>query len=325
MIGERRRDHDHEAPRGPLLVLELAAPLDEIPGGQLSRRRPSCCCASATKLPTSRPRTFVWTTSRRWPLSWLTASGPCDRADVGDARERHLLAAGGRQQELPDRAPGRRAPRPGSAPRRRTGAGRRGSRWRSRRRWPSPRARARPRRSGRTGPSVARSTSICTCAAPESTSTCRSAAPRTLSSTARISSPTRSRVAGVGPEHLDRHVRLDAGDDLVEAHGHGLGEVAGDPRHLGERCRHVLDQLLLRPAALPLVDGVEVHVDVALVDAHGLGGHVGTADLRDDLPHLGEAPDDLLDARRDGRRLLERDGRAACGSRPGSHPRRGAA
>ncbi len=48
----------------------------------------------------------------------------------------------------------------------------------------------------------ARSTSIWTWAAPESTSTCRSAAPRTLSSTARISSPTRSRVAGSGPKTL---------------------------------------------------------------------------------------------------------------------------
>ena len=31
--------------------------------------------ASATKLPMSRPRTFVWTTSRRSPFSWLIASG----------------------------------------------------------------------------------------------------------------------------------------------------------------------------------------------------------------------------------------------------------
>ena len=115
-------------------------------------------------------------------------------------------------------------------------------------------------------------------------------------------SPSRSSVGGVGPEHLHRDVGLHARDHLVEAHGHRLGEVARRrPASSASASAMRVDQLLLGPAARPLVDRVQVHVDVALVDAHRLGGEVGPADLGDDLLHLGEAPEDLLDARRDGR------------------------
>ena len=40
---------------------------------------------------------------------------------------------------------------------------------------------------------------------------------------------------GVGAEDLDRHVRLDPGDDLVEPHRHRLGEVHRKSGNLRER------------------------------------------------------------------------------------------
>ncbi len=46
---------------------------------------------------------------------------------------------------------------------------------------------------------------------------------------------------------------------------------------------------LSRPV-VHVVDGMQADVDVALVDAHGLGGQVGPADLGDHLADLRETP-----------------------------------
>ena len=69
------RHDQHQPPRGALLILELAAIFDEVPGRQ--RHVLSIFDrTSATKLPRSRLRTFDMTTMRRWPSSRSTFTGP---------------------------------------------------------------------------------------------------------------------------------------------------------------------------------------------------------------------------------------------------------
>ena len=58
---------------------------------------------------------------------------------------------------------------------------------------------------------------------------------------------------------------------------------------------------------------VQVHVHVALVDAHGFGGEIGTTHLGDDLSHFRELPDDGFEARGDVGRFANGDrGQLAC-------------
>ena len=321
---ERGRDHDHEPPRGPLLVLELPAPLDEVAGGQLHRGghpllrlgHEAADVAAAHVRLDDEPA-----------LAALVVDGlrALDRADVGDARRAAPSRRPGRSAGAGRGAPGRRAPRPGSAPRRRSAAGRRGSRWRWRRRSPSPRARARPRRSGRTGrsgPGRRRSAPGRPRRAPRPAGRPRRAPCRAPPGSR---SPTRSSVAGSGPKTLTATSAFTPETTSSRRMAMGWVKLQATPGISASAAAmwsmsSSFDQPLFHSS-----DGVEVHVDVALVDAHGLGGHVGPADLGDDLLHLGEAPDDLLDPRRDGRRLLERDRTGACASRRGSPPRRGGA
>ncbi len=125
---ERQRDHDDQPLHGALLVLELAAPLQVIPRRAASTRPSSLRCASATKLPTSRPRTLRL--HHEPPLAVLVVDrlGPADdgharpRCPAGPARRRARSAAG------PRAWPGRRGWHPGTGRRRRTAASRRGSR-----------------------------------------------------------------------------------------------------------------------------------------------------------------------------------------------------
>ena len=118
----------------------------------------------------------------------------------------------------------------------------------------------------------------------------------------------------VGPEDLHRHVRLDPGDDFVEAHRHRLGEVHRETGNLRQRGGQRVDQFLLGTPALPVVLGVEQHVDVPLVDAHRLGGEIRAAHLGDDVRDLVELGEQLpLDARRDLDGLLERHRRQLPG------------
>ena len=102
---------------------------------------------------------------------------------------------------------------------------------------------------------------------------------------------------GVGPEDLHRHVRLDPGNDFVEAHRHRLGEVHREAGNFRERCRHRIDQLLLRTPAVPVVVGMKQHVHVTLIDAHGLGGEIRPAHLGNDLRHFVELGEQLRSTR----------------------------
>lgn len=99
---------------------------------------------------------------------------------------------------------------------------------------------------------------------------------------------------GIFAEDLDGDIGLDAADGLVEAHGHGLGEVV---RHAGdgfEGDAHLGDEFLFG-GDFPLFLGVEDDVDVGFEDAHLIRCQIGTADLGDDAFDFGEGEEGLFD------------------------------
>ena len=70
----------------------------------------------------------------------------------------------------------------------------------------------------------------------------------------------------------------------------GCVKLVVKPGTLAERLRHGVDELFLGAPGLPRLDRMELHVHVALVDAHRLGREVRTPELRDHLSHFREAP-----------------------------------
>jgi hypothetical protein len=79
---------------------------------------------------------------------------------------------------------------------------------------------------------------------------------------------------------LDRHVRTDAGDQLVGAHLDGLGELVVAARDFLGRRLQLFHQLGLGLARVgPLVAGLEHQEGVGHRRRHRIGGHLGGADL----------------------------------------------
>ena len=113
--GERQRDDDARAARVARCWFSNWPPqVDVVARRQRHRAAPVVCCASATKLPTSRPRTLVCTTSRRSPFSWVMASGRTRLVrSRATRRQRNPLAAGRGQRQAPESRRGRRAVRRG--------------------------------------------------------------------------------------------------------------------------------------------------------------------------------------------------------------------
>ena len=229
---EDQRHDDPQALHGPLLILELAAVRHVVALRRDCTLPATSRCTSAANPPRSRPRTLLCTITIRSPFSWLISSGP------STTRTRATWDNGtpppGRrvEQQLPDRL--RRAA---------IGFGEAHddgeslpavddlARLRATDALPGPH-RARPTDAGRSGPGAGRSISTSTCMAPALTSTETSSAPAYLgddvADLARLALQHREIVA----EHLDAQLGADAGDGLVEAHGHGRGEVVVDARDL---------------------------------------------------------------------------------------------
>ncbi len=112
----------------------------------------------------------------------------------------------------------------------------------------------------------------------------------------------------VGAEDLEGQVAARAGDGLVHAHFHGLGELVGDAGDFVERVGQPVGELLLGvEVAAPGRGGIEVDVGVGFVHAHGFRGEVGPAHLGDDRGDLRERADGFVDLVLDLDRLGERD------------------
>ncbi len=106
-------------------------------------------------------------------------------------------------------------------------------------------------------------------------------------------------------EYLDGQIGFHAGHGLVEPHGHWLGKVVANAGNLRERFVHGIDEFFFGVEPFPLVSWGEGNIDIAFVNAHGLGGKVGAADL--------------------GRNILNFRHPGACVSQPGWSLRRDAA
>ena len=92
---------------------------------------------------------------------------------------------------------------------------------------------------------------------------------------------------------LDRHFGADAGDQLVHAHLHRLGELVLVAGNGVDRSIHLADQVLLRLARVWPVGAVLEHDErIGYRGRHRVGGDLGGADLADDHVHFWK----LLDA-----------------------------
>ena len=187
---ERERHDDQQARSAPAPGCSNCPPQSQRssrPGGSVHLAPPPCACASATKLPRSRPRTLPVTVIRRWPHSRVIVDGPSTPRMSASRASGMRSPLGAAHQHRADRL---RVAR-GSSSGRRTTSGKRS--------WPSTTSptRLRPdatrpgrappgraRRSGRSRPVDRRPAAP---AGPVICSTATSAAPGMARSTASIS------------------------------------------------------------------------------------------------------------------------------------------
>ena len=91
----------------------------------------------------------------------------------------------------------------------------------------------------------------------------------------------------VVPEHLHRDVTAHAGDQLVEAHLDGLGDLVGIARDLRELTLDPADQLLLGKLRIrPILARLQDNEHVGCVRRHRVGRQLGGARLGIDELHL---------------------------------------
>ena len=104
----------------------------------------------------------------------------------------------------------------------------------------------------------------------------------------------------------DRHVRSDAGDQLVEPHLDGLDELVAGTRHLLHSRVHLGHELCLGLARIgPLVARLHDDERVGHRGRHGIGGDIGGADLGEHLRDFREALDATFERRLHRHRLTE--------------------
>jgi hypothetical protein len=100
----------------------------------------------------------------------------------------------------------------------------------------------------------------------------------------------------IAPVQSDRDVRADPREELLHPELDGLGvaeDVSGD-RFL-ERALDLGDEVLAGRRGGPLLPGLEDRVDVAGLDAHGIGRDLGASRPGDDGLDFRKLPEDVLD------------------------------
>ena len=136
----------------------------------------------------------------------------------------------------------------------------------------------------------------------------RSATPSTPLSAAAHPLADRLQRREIGPVDLRRGVGAHARDQLVGAHLDRLRDGGGHLRDLAlDDLGDLLAELRLGQAAAPFRPRLEDDVDVALLDAHRIGGDLGSAGARDDVLHLRQAGEGAFHPQVRGDGLRERD------------------
>src|SRR6202043_3679699 len=119
--------------------------------------------------------------------------------------------------------------------------------------------------------------------------------------------PERVELLEIISEDLDRQVRFHARHCLVEPHGHRLGKVVADSGNLRQGFVHGIDEFVFGVKPFPLLSWREGNIDIAFIDAHGLRGKVGAADLGRNILNLRKGTERLLHPVRDLYGVGERD------------------
>ena len=88
-------------------------------------------------------------------------------------------------------------------------------------------------------------------------------------------------------KNLDGEVALDAADQLIQTHRHGLREAVRHPRHaLLQSSLHLLLNVRLGDTGSPLGLRLQHHEHLGTIDAGRVARHLGAAYLAQDGRHL---------------------------------------